>query len=113
MRQGVAPELIHRLLPRDIRSEMRESDVNTALADSLYSGYVEKQKVATERVRHHDNLRVPANFEFSTIGGLSNEMVERLERARPQNFAQVRSIPGLTPAAVSSVLVHLTAASAN
>jgi tRNA uridine 5-carboxymethylaminomethyl modification enzyme len=113
MRQGVAPELIHRLLPRDIRSEMRESDVNAALADSLYSGYVEKQKVATERVRHHDNLRVPANFEFSTIGGLSNEMVERLERARPQNFAQVRSIPGLTPAAVSSVLVHLTAASAN
>jgi tRNA U34 5-carboxymethylaminomethyl modifying enzyme MnmG/GidA len=36
-------------------------------------------------------------------------MVERLERARPQNFAQVRNIPGLTPAAISTVLVHLTA----
>jgi len=85
------------------------SELETALADSLYSGYIEKQKVATERVNHHDGLRVPEDFRFATIGGLSNEMVERLERARPQNFAQVRTIAGLTPAAVSSVLVHLTA----
>lgn len=109
MRQGVDPELIHRLLPEDIRSDIRMADLETALADSLYSGYIEKQKVATERVNHHDNLKVPDGFEFKTIGGLSNEMVERLERARPQNFAQVRNISGLTPAAISSVLVHLSA----
>jgi len=52
---------------------------------------------------------VPESFQFSSISGLSNEMVERLERARPQNFAQVRRISGLTPAAVSTVLVHLSA----
>ncbi len=62
-------------------------------------------------MNHHDSLKVPDLFEFHTIGGLSNEMIERLERARPQTFAQVRRIPGLTPAAVSSVLVHLTARS--
>ncbi|MEO7658685.1 MAG: hypothetical protein ABIV48_03640, partial [Pyrinomonadaceae bacterium] len=110
MRQGVGPELIHRLLPDEIRPEIRPTDMETALADSLYSGYIEKQKIATERVNHHDGLKVPGGFQFETIGGLSNEMIERLERARPRNFAQVRSIAGLTPAALSSVLVHLTAA---
>ena len=105
MRQGVSKDLIQRLLPEAVRS----TDLDTALADSLYSGYVEKQKVATERVNHHDALRVPDSFQFNRISGLSNEMVERLERAQPRNFAQVRKIAGLTPAAVSTVLVHLTA----
>jgi len=108
MRQGVSPELVRRLLPEDLRSEVKVSDLETALADSLYSGYVDKQKLATERVNHHDALRVPEMFEFRTVGGLSTEMVERLERARPQTFGQVRTISGLTPAALSTVLVHLT-----
>lgn len=106
MRPGVKQDLILRLLDDH---GVRRSELETALADSLYSGYVEKQRVAAERINHHDSLKVPENFQFKTIGGLSNEMVERLERARPQNFAQVRSIAGLTPAALSSVLVHLTA----
>jgi tRNA uridine 5-carboxymethylaminomethyl modification enzyme len=108
MRQGVSPELVRRLLPEDLRSEVKVSDLETALADSLYSGYVDKQKLATEHVNHHDALRVPELFEFRTVGGLSTEMVERLERARPQTFGQVRTISGLTPAALSTVLVHLT-----
>jgi tRNA uridine 5-carboxymethylaminomethyl modification enzyme len=112
MRQGVKPEFVYRLLPHDLRQDIRLTDLESALADSLYSGYIEKQKAATERVNHHDTLKVPEGFLFNAIGGLSTEMIERLERARPRNFAQVRSIPGLTPAAVSSVLVHLTASSA-
>jgi len=52
---------------------------------------------------------VPEGFSFGSISGLSNEMVERLERAQPQTFSQVRRINGLTPAAISTVLVHLTA----
>ena len=109
MRQGVTPELIHRLLPEEIRPEIKMPELETSLADSLYSGYIVSQKAATERVNHHDALKVPDDFTFSAISGLSNEMVERLERAQPRNFAQVRNITGLTPAAVSTVLVHLTA----
>lgn len=109
MRQGVKADLIRRLLPETLRSDVKTAELDTALADSLYSGYIVKQNVAAERVNHHDTLKVPESFQFNTIGGLSNEMVERLERARPQNFAQVRKIAGLTPAAVSTVLVHLTA----
>lgn len=109
MRQGVDTSLITKLLPNGLRTEVLEAELDTALADSLYSGYIEKQKLATDRVNHHDALKVPESFEFKQIGGLSNEMVERLERARPQNFGQVRSISGLTPTAISTVLVHLTA----
>jgi tRNA uridine 5-carboxymethylaminomethyl modification enzyme len=109
MRPGVSADLIRRLLPGETAAEISSRDLDTALADSLYSGYIEKQKVATERVNHHDALKVPVSFSFSSISGLSHEMVERLERARPQNFAQVRKVSGLTPAAVSTVLVHLTA----
>lgn len=109
MRPGITPELIQRLLPANLQGGLRSNDLETALADSLYSGYIEKQKIAAERVNHHDSLKVPESFQFSSISGLSNEMVERLERARPQNFAQVRRISGLTPSAVSTVLVHLSA----
>jgi len=106
MRQGVDAELISRLLPvKD--ANMR--DLETALADSMYAGYIAKQQVATERVNHHDSLRVPESLDFREIGGLSNEMIERLERAGPRTFAQVRTVPGLTHAALSTVLVHLTA----
>lgn len=106
MRPGVSQELIVRLLDYQ---NINISELETALADSLYSGYIDKQRMVNERVNHHDALRVPENFQFKTIGGLSNEMIERLERARPTNFAQVRNVAGLTPAALSSVLVHLTA----
>lgn len=109
LRQGIDKELLIKLLPSDIRNEVRETDLDSALADSLYAGYIEKQRTATERVNHHDSLKVPESFNFGKISGLSNEMVERLERARPRTFSQVRSIPGLTPAALSTVLVHLTA----
>ena len=109
MRQGVTSELICRVLPDDVRAAINSTELETALADSLYMGYIAKQNIASERVNHHDALKVPESFQFAQIGGLSHEMVERLERAQPQTFAQVRKVVGLTPAAVSSVLVYLTA----
>ncbi len=109
MRQGVTPDMVHRLLPDALRDDIRSTDLETALADSVYAGYIDKQNAATQRVNHHDALRVPPDFQFDSISGLSNEMKERLGRARPSNFAQVRTVPGLTPAALSTVLVHLTA----
>jgi tRNA uridine 5-carboxymethylaminomethyl modification enzyme len=106
-RSNVTPDLISRLLPDSIRSITSAADLETVLADALYSGYIDMQELNNERVNHYDGLKVPANFSFKNISGLSCEMIERLERARPQTFAQVRKISGLTPAAVSTVLVHL------
>jgi len=108
-RQGVDSALVMRLLDSDLRSRVSESELETALADSLYSGYIKKQSAAEARVFRHDSVKVPESFDFRSIGGLSIEMVERLERARPKTFGQVRKINGLTPVALSTVLVHLTA----
>ncbi len=109
MRQGSNSELISKLLPEDIRSNTKITELESALADSLYRGYIENQNSVTERVNHHDNLKVPVDFRFDVISGLSNEMVERLKRASPQTFSQIRKISGITPSAVATVLVHLTA----
>jgi tRNA uridine 5-carboxymethylaminomethyl modification enzyme len=108
-RQGVNSDLIFRLLPQNIKNIVNLSELETTLADSLYSGYIENQRTVTERVYHHDSLRVPKAFSYRNISGLSHEMAERLERANPDTFGQLRRINGMTPAAISTVLVQLTA----
>jgi tRNA uridine 5-carboxymethylaminomethyl modification enzyme len=108
-RQGVKSEFIYKLLPDNIKTEVTLSNLESALADSLYKGYIKTQNVVSERLNHNDNLKLPNDFQFDAISGLSREMVERLERAKPQTFADVRRIKGLTPAALSTLLVYLTA----
>lgn len=109
LRQNVDADLIWKLLPSDITSLINMSDLDSALADSLYSGYIASQRLAHERLFHHDKLKVPTNFSYRTVDGLSHEMIERLERAKPLTFGQARKIPGVTPAALSTLLVHLSA----
>jgi tRNA uridine 5-carboxymethylaminomethyl modification enzyme len=106
-RQGVNAATIYRFIPENICSQIKFSDLETALADSLYSGYIETQNAAVERVNHNDNFKVPEKINFHSINGLSHEMAERLERADPQTFGQIRHIPGLTPSALSTLLVYL------
>ncbi|HEX8177339.1 MAG TPA: tRNA uridine-5-carboxymethylaminomethyl(34) synthesis enzyme MnmG [Pyrinomonadaceae bacterium] len=107
LRPNVRPDLIQKLLPDDISAEISPDDLQSALADVLYSGYIDSQKATLDRLYQHDNLRLPLDFDFHSISGLSHEMVERLERARPQTFGQARRIPGMTPAALSTLLVQL------
>lgn len=107
LRPNVKPDLIQKLLPGDIRTEISLDDLQSTLADLLYSGYIDSQKATLERLYQHDNLRVPLDFDFHSISGLSHEMVERLDRARPQTFGQARRIPGMTAAALSTLLVQL------
>jgi len=107
-RQGVTPELILRLLPEDVRNSIKFSDLDTALADSLYHGYIQAQRCVSERLNHNDNLKVSEKTSFRNVSGLSNEMVERLERENPRTFGQIRKINGITPTALSTVLVYLS-----
>lgn len=106
-RQNVSPSLIQQLLPADLRTDTNLRELESTLADSLYKGYIEAQRATFDRLHQHDGLVIPKTFDFHTIGGLSHEMVERLERARPHTFGQARRIPGLTPAAISTLLVQL------
>jgi len=106
-RQNVSHETIRSLLPFSVREQISHSELETALADLLYCGYVQSQRDSFDRVFHNDGLRLPLNFNFHTVSGLSHEMVERLERAKPETFGQARRIPGMTPAALSTLLVRL------
>lgn len=107
-RPSARPELIKQLLPTEVQTETSIAELESVLADSLYSGYINAQRATFDRLYNHDGLRIPSNFSFKEISGLSHEMIERLERVSPKTFGQARSIPGLTSAALSTLLVHLT-----
>jgi len=72
-----------------------------------YSGYLQRQSDEIERQHRYEELRLPADIDYSQVGGLSNEARERLGDVRPETLGQAARIPGLTPAAVSLLLVHL------
>src|SRR6266404_618057 len=107
-RPGIQNELIMSLLSAELQSDVSEADLTSALADSLYAGYLESHKATVARLYQHDALRIPVETTFGDIGGLSNEAVQRLERAKPVTFGEARLVPGLTPAALSALLVFLS-----
>ncbi|HVQ39415.1 MAG TPA: tRNA uridine-5-carboxymethylaminomethyl(34) synthesis enzyme MnmG [Pyrinomonadaceae bacterium] len=107
LRQGITPEILRRLLPTEVQSNSTLGDLEFALADGLYAGYIRTQEVAAQRLHSHDATPIPANMNFRALNGISHEMAERLERARPQTFGEARAIPGLTPAALSTLFVNV------
>ena len=108
LRPHVGPDQIMELLPGGSRSGIQVRDIQTALADCLYAGYLQTQDQTAKRLYQHDAMSIPASLSFKTVPSLSHEMVERLERVRPVNFGQARIIPGVTPAALSNLLVYLS-----
>jgi tRNA uridine 5-carboxymethylaminomethyl modification enzyme len=72
-----------------------------------YSGYLKRQSDEIERQQRYETLRLPADIDYRSVGGLSNEVRQRLCDVRPETLGQAARIPGLTPAAVSLLLVHL------
>ncbi|MFZ5656436.1 MAG: tRNA uridine-5-carboxymethylaminomethyl(34) synthesis enzyme MnmG, partial [Pseudomonadota bacterium] len=73
-----------------------------------YAGYLDRQREEIERARRHEDTAIPDGFDYARVRGLSAEVTQKLERVRPQTVGQAQRIPGMTPAAVSLLLVHLT-----
>jgi tRNA uridine 5-carboxymethylaminomethyl modification enzyme len=72
-----------------------------------YRGYIERQHEDIERQRRHEEARLPDDFDYVAVRGLSNEARQRLIEHRPATLGQAARIPGITPAAVSLLLIHL------
>ncbi len=72
-----------------------------------YAGYLKRQDEEIGRRRRQEDLRLPHDIEYATVPGLSNEARQRLVDVRPETIGQASRIPGLTPAAISLLLVHL------
>jgi tRNA uridine 5-carboxymethylaminomethyl modification enzyme len=104
-RPGINAELVLRLLPRATSGTVTIADLETALADNLYAGYIKAQETVIQRLNHNDATPIPRGLDFRTLNGLSHEMVERLERTRPITFGEARNIPGLTAAALANLYV--------
>lgn len=72
-----------------------------------YAGYLDRQREEIERQQRHEATPIPDGFDYAGVRGLSAEVRQKLERVRPQTVGQARRIPGMTPAAISLLLVHL------
>jgi tRNA uridine 5-carboxymethylaminomethyl modification enzyme len=75
--------------------------------DAKYAGYIERQQDDIQRLRQHENTAIPADFDFDAVEGLSNEVKQKLIAARPETLARASRIQGVTPAAVSLLLIYL------
>ncbi len=75
--------------------------------DAKYSGYIDRQQDEINRLRAHEQTLIPTEFDFDQVDGLSNEVKQKLGAARPETLARASRVPGVTPAAVSLLLIHL------
>lgn len=96
----------------DVMNLKGEASVSEQVAEQVeieakYSGYIDRQQEDIDRMRRNENTLIPENFDYSNIEGLSNEVKQKLMDARPASLAKASRIPGVTPAAVSLLLVTL------
>jgi tRNA uridine 5-carboxymethylaminomethyl modification enzyme len=75
--------------------------------DTKYAGYVQRQQAEIERSRRYENAVLPTDLDYAGVAGLSNEVRQKLQAHRPQTVGQAARISGVTPAAVSLLLIHL------
>ena len=90
-------------VPDDIRRQLEK--------DATYASYIERQKKDVEALRKDEKQAIPSDFDFGVLSGLSNELKDKLTRARPDNLAQAARVEGMTPAALSLLLSKLRQAS--
>lgn len=86
-------------LPQQVRAQVE--------VRAKYAGYIERQQDEIERQRRNEETSLPLDLDYAQITGLSHEVRQKLEQARPATLGQAGRIPGVTPAALSILLVHL------
>ena len=72
-----------------------------------YQGYIDRQEEDIERLKKQENTKLPADFNYQQMQGLSNELKQKLLEVRPENIGRASRIPGITPAAISLLLIYL------
>lgn len=88
-------------------SEVPERVANGVSIDALYSNYIVRQSADISEAMGEEDRRIPAEFDYSALPGLSNELKQKLTSARPWSVAQAKRINGMTPAAVSLLIACL------
>ena len=102
------PEVTH----KDISALTPELEIDAKVSeqvevDAKYAGYISRQQDEIDRLRRHENTAIPKAFDYSRVSGLSNEIKQKLGEAKPETLARASRIPGVTPAAISLLLITL------
>ena len=99
-----------------VSRETLRAELGEALADAVieqveisikYAGYIEKQNEEVQRALAYEHLKLPADLDYAQVTALSHEVRQKLNKHRPETLGQASRISGITPAAISLLLIHL------
>jgi tRNA uridine 5-carboxymethylaminomethyl modification enzyme len=85
--------------------------LTTVETETKYDGYIQQQIRQMARLKESEGRIIPATFDYRGVPGLSTEVVQKLERVRPESLGQAQRIPGVTPAAIAVIDCYLSIAS--
>jgi tRNA uridine 5-carboxymethylaminomethyl modification enzyme len=100
------PKVLHSHLPRATQ-RLAQNVVDEVEAFIKYEGYIKRQKTDIERLQRNENTPIPQTINYESVVGLSNEVKQKLSESRPETLARASRLPGVTPAAISLLMVHL------
>jgi tRNA uridine 5-carboxymethylaminomethyl modification enzyme len=101
-------EAIRAELESELGEPLPASVLMTVETEVKYDGYLRQQERMVERLREAESRRIPGDFDYATVPGLSREIREKLERVRPETLGQASRIPGVTPAAIAVLDCYLS-----
>ena len=102
------PEINYQKIDQLFKEEVGETSYLSQIeTDIKYEGYVKRQEQEIIKLQKNEKLKIPSDFEYQSIKGLSNEVMQKLEDARPETLAAAIRIPGITAAAISLLLIQL------
>lgn len=100
-------ELLAGLNGDDVSRETTRAIIEQIEIAAKYAGYIDRQRDEVERAAHYENLKLPEDLDYNQVTALSFEVRQRLSRQRPETLGQASRLSGITPAAISLLLIHL------
>jgi tRNA uridine 5-carboxymethylaminomethyl modification enzyme len=100
------PKVLHSHLPQG-KTTLASNAVDEIEASIKYEGYIKRQQIDIERLQRNENTPIPEHIDYKKVVGLSNEVKQKLSEARPVSLARASRLPGVTPAAISLLMIYL------
>jgi len=103
----VASEATPAAVLPEVLGDLYEPVVEQIEITAKYSGYIDRQRDEVQRAAHYENLKLPPDFDYMQVGALSIEVRQKLNKHRPETLGLASRISGVTPAAISLLMIHL------
>ena len=104
---GLDPTVSRETLAGELGHPLADTVIEQIEISTKYAGYIDKQSAEVERAAHYEAMELPADFDYASVKALSFEVRQKLSSAKPSTLGAAARISGITPAAISLLLVHL------